>query len=68
MGRPLASPRTRFPQDGGAASSPTPLAAAGLRVRRAGAEVRSLESVFVELVHDAARRDEGAPRSAGGGA
>jgi ABC-2 type transport system ATP-binding protein len=44
------------------------LAAAGLRVRRAGAEVRSLESVFVELVHDAARRDGDAPHGAGGGA
>ena len=44
------------------------LAAAGLRVRRAGAEVRSLESVFVELVHDAARRDETAQRGAGGAA
>ncbi|MBI1303459.1 MAG: ATP-binding cassette domain-containing protein [Phycisphaera sp.] len=44
------------------------LAARGLRVRRAGAEVRSLESVFVELVHDAARRDGDAPHGAGGGA
>ncbi len=44
------------------------LAAAGLRVRRASAEVRSLESVFVELVHDAARRDERMQRGAGGAA
>jgi len=42
------------------------LAAAGLRVRRAGTEVRGLEGVFVELVHDAARRDE-TPGGAGRG-